>query len=117
MNNDELYKDIIKHSFGFSLAAIWDGLQYNYSCLCYTERVEIFLFVLNKSMENGILRFTDEGKFLEGSISEQVTKFKDSFPEKEEDMYEFYFGLDVQGNLWTPAGGIWICNDGDKIWA
>lgn len=116
MNDEMLYEDIIKDSFGFTIDTIWDDLQYNHSYFSYKERVEKFSYILEKAMGKGILKLANEGEFLEGSIKDQAKKFKNSFPDDEKNMDEYIFGLDVNQKFWTPVGGVWICNDGDEIW-
>ena len=116
MNDEELYNEFIEYNFGFSIGGIWDFVCDTYSEESYKERIARFSFTLNKAMDSGILKLADEGIFLEGSINEQVQRFKENFPEKEEEMYEFSFGLDVYGKLWAPGGGVWICENGKKIW-
>lgn len=116
MSNDDLYKDVIESSFGFSISSIWDDLKYNHSSFSYKERIEKFLFILNRAMESGILRLADDGNFLEGSIDEQVEKFRESFPEKEEYICEYIFGIDIYENIWIPGGAVWITAKGKEIW-
>lgn len=114
--DNRIYEEVIEDCFGYSLGAIWDYFEYNFLEDSYKERIDKFLFVLERSMTVGILKLADEGEFLDLSIQKQIDLFKRSFPEKEKDMCEFCFGLDVHGRLWAPGGGVWICSDGDKIW-
>ena len=74
MNDEMLYEDIIKYSFGFTIDAIWNDLQYNYSYFSYKERIEKFSYILKKAMEKEILKLAIDGEFLEGSIEDQIEK-------------------------------------------
>ncbi|WP_414502903.1 DUF596 domain-containing protein [Zymobacter sp. IVIA_5232.4 C2] len=117
MKSDESsYKEFIEYNFGFNIGSIWDYVCDDFQCFSYEERIEEFSNILEKAMKSGILKLANSGEFLEGSIDDQVKKFKESFPDKEEDLFEFFFGLDVDGNIWAPGGGVWICSDGDEIW-
>ena len=116
MNDNDLYDEFIEYNFGFSIGGIWDFVCDEYSERSYEERIDRFLFVLEKAMSSGILKLANKGVFLEGSIEEQVTKFKECFPDKEENINEYLFELNEQGDFWVPGGGVWVCEDGHEIW-
>ena len=114
--NDKSYEEFIEYNFGVNIGAIWDYVCDEYHTLSYEERIDEFSCILKKAMESGILRLANQGEFLEGAIKDQVEEFKKSFPDKEINIFEFFFGMDLDGNVWAPGGGVWICEDGDEVW-
>ena len=115
MSDDELYSDVIESCFGFSIDGIWEDLLYNHTYLMYKDRIEKFIFIIEKAMENGILKLAKDGVFLKGSIKDQVELFKKSFPKEESKISDIMFCLDSDNNFWTPGGGVWIRKDGTEI--
>ena len=109
-------EEVLEVSFGFDIDAIWYNLEGRRPDLSYHEKVETFCYILKIAMEKGILKIALKGVFLEGTPQEISDRFKSSFPTSEEKMSDDLFCLDSDDNFWTPGGGVWICEDGDKIW-
>ncbi|HDR1199829.1 TPA: DUF596 domain-containing protein, partial [Pasteurella multocida] len=67
-------------------------------------------------MHDGELKFAIRGKFLEGSIEEQIDLFRQAWPDHYDDK-ELEYDID---HLWwityAPAGAVWICEDGYEEW-
>ena len=116
IKNKRLYCNVIEKTFGMTLTVIWEELAYNYSCFSYKERIDRFCFILEKAMNNGILKLAKDGVFLKDSVEKQVCTFKKSFPEKEEYIDELTFCYDKDDNFWIPGGAVWVNCKGEEIW-
>ncbi|MFC3393737.1 DUF596 domain-containing protein [Brenneria rubrifaciens] len=66
-------------------------------------------------MDRGWLKLANHGVFLEGTIKEQIARFKDAFPKTEEEWKakhkEVWFFLDE-----CPGGAVWVLDDGYLDW-
>ncbi|MFC3393739.1 DUF596 domain-containing protein [Brenneria rubrifaciens] len=102
-----------------SLAAVWDVCCPNADIwnnkFPFEERKAFFFEFLQRLMEDGKVRLANHGIFLEGTIKEQIARFKDAFPKTEEEWKardeEIWF-LDDD----CPGGAVWVLDDGYLDW-
>lgn len=117
---DESIKEVIKFSYGLSLGSIWHNLRGRASAHeedDLKQCKEAFFYIAEQLITEGKLKLADSGRFLEGSITEQLQQFRDVWPEE---IDKTVMEKDID-NLWwlvaAPAGAVWIKDDGDEIWA
>ena len=117
MSIDFLYSAILRSSFGLSMGAIWQHLSVELSSLKASnkEKTDIFFEVLKRLMLEGHLRLALDGKYLSGSVSEQIDIIKLSWPScpAEDDLDGFGFWVLTA----APAGVVWVTPGGEEVWA
>ncbi|EON9239895.1 TPA: DUF596 domain-containing protein [Escherichia coli] len=72
------------------------------------EPVTIFEHLLKE----GRIKLAKHGKFLEGSVDEQVERFRRAFPKTEEEMEDGIWFFDES----CPGGAVWVLEDGSLEW-
>ncbi|WP_111858300.1 DUF596 domain-containing protein [Acinetobacter sp. CFCC 10889] len=102
-----------------ALNGLWSNIDSIYLFLSqygdltdFNFKKKVFFNVLEYSMNKHWLKLAKEGKFLSGSIDEQVSLFRDAFPKSEIDnmeqdpiFFEAWFFSDA-----CPAGAVWVYN-------
>jgi len=78
----------------------------------FSDRREIFLWVLERLLNDGKIKLAKHGKFLEGSIDEQVERFRKVFPQTEMEMEDGIWFFDEV----CPGGAVWVLSDGRLEW-
>lgn len=78
----------------------------------FEERKNIFLWVLTRLLKEGRIKLAKHGKFLEGSIEEQVERFRQVFPRTEAEMVDGIWFFDEI----CPGGAVWMLEDGSLEW-
>lgn len=115
MIDENTYVDIVTSSQGHYLDWVWTGVQSWFPDLAFERRAATFFYILDRLMREGRLRLAKHGKFLEGSIDEQIRRFRDAFPSSDEE-------VDMGGaGVWffteaCPGGAVWIFEDGTEVW-
>lgn len=121
---------LLRRSEGSSLVDLWLATHYDADeidiepHIGFHELRDAFLWALEAFLKEGRIRLHKNGVFLEGSVEEQVQKFRDAWPLSEHDAdrictkpgYEApyrHFGM----NVWwfmdvCPAGVAWRKADG-----
>lgn len=79
----------------------------------FEDKREIFLWVLARLLNEGRIKLAKHGEFLEGTVDQQVERFREMLPKTE---------AEVDGGLWffderCPAGVVWVLPDGSLEWA
>ena len=112
--SDDEYNELVDAAEGQTLDAV----------LCYSipesfspefgfsDRREIFLWVLERLLNDGRIKLAKHGKFLEGSIDEQVERFRKVFPQTEMEMEDGIWFFDEV----CPGGAVWVLSDGRLEW-
>ncbi len=77
----------------------------------YVSRVEVFFSVLERLLREKI-RLAKHGNFLEGSVDEQVERFRRAFPLTEPEMEDGIWFFDEA----CPGGAVWVLEDGSLEW-
>ena len=116
MNKEIVYREAIESCFGFSIDGIWDFLTEKFKKKSYDERKTIFIFILKKAMNSGILKLANNGKFLDGTVDQQLFDFEKSFPKNENDISDITLSISSNYEFWAPGGGVWIDDNGEEIW-
>lgn len=92
--------------------------------LCYSEpepcpedfsfstRREIFFWALERLLKEGRIKLAKHGQFLEGTVDEQVERFRQVFPKTEEEMEDGIWFFDEE----CPGGAVWVLKDGSLEW-
>ncbi|MFC3393738.1 DUF596 domain-containing protein [Brenneria rubrifaciens] len=116
--NNEIYQEMKVELEGLSFSGIWWSCvpeirpQDNYP---FQKRKIFFFELIQRLMEDGKIRLANHGIFLEGTIEEQIARFKDAFPKTEEEWKardeEIWF-LDDD----CPGGAVWVLDDGYLDW-
>ncbi len=63
-------------------------------------------------IRKGRIKLAKHGKFLEGSVDEQVERFRQAFPKTEEEMEDGIWFFDES----CPGGAVWVLEDGSLEW-
>ncbi|WP_175413709.1 DUF596 domain-containing protein [Brenneria rubrifaciens] len=119
MISEELYQERARALEGMSLAAVWDVCCPNADIwnnkFPFEERKAFFFEFLQRLMEDGKVRLAKHDKFLEGSIEEQIERYKQAFPKTEEEWKakneDVWFFLEE-----CPGGAVWVLDDGYLDW-
>lgn len=114
------YKTIVEFAETQALDGLWayitpdmlPSLYATYDNFSFLERKQIFFWFLDKLLRDGKLKLAKNGKFLSGSIDEQLQCFYTAFPETEEQLIDQFWFFD-EG---CPGGAVWILNDGTAEW-
>jgi len=106
---------ILRSAFGFSMAAVWQHLTIALSqARRYEARTEIFFCILERLLDEGHVKLAHDGKFLGGTIKEQIEVLRMAWPkfpgEDDLDGFGYWFLIDA------PAGLVWITDDGREAW-
>ena len=116
--DDEIYERTIEEIEGFAADALWLTTKWHYKELTYEERKQFFLSVMYRLMKEGRLKLAFQGKFLEGTIEEQVALYSERWPKNEADLAEFDFQFTqdhTTGKLidfWPLCGFVWFYENG-----
>ena len=122
---DNVMVNLLEAVEGSSADAMWSYIRENMqdiSTRSYEERKHYFLSVMYRLMKEGRLKLANKGKFLEGTIEEQVEQYSEQWPENESllDRFDFQFTADPDGNLvdfWPGGGFVWKYEDGSEEWS
>ena len=122
--DDKVLEDLLESVMGSSAYAMWlyvceDILTWDSP---YEERKQFFLSVMYRLMKEGRLKLAFQGKFLEGTIEEQVALYSERWPKNEADLMDFDFQLirdfTKEDTLifWPLCGFVWFYEDGFIEW-
>ncbi|MCE2859343.1 MAG: DUF596 domain-containing protein [Oxalobacteraceae bacterium] len=115
--SDKLYEVTFPKVTEGNLVDFWLATHYDEDnkdieeIINFSDRREIFLWVLERLLREGRVKLHKNGIFLKSSIEDQVELFKKSWPESEEasgyeDFYWWFFDPEC------PAGIAWRKDDG-----
>ena len=113
-----VYDELVEFSESMSTSALWGEVIYFLGEKSpYEERKQLFLSILYRLTQEGRIKLAFDGKFLEGTIEEQVQLYSDRWPKDERKLagFGFQFTEDKHGNLiefWPMCGFVWIYEDG-----
>ena len=116
--DDAIYERTIQEVEGSTADALWLTTKWHYKELTYEERKQFFLSVMYRLMKEGRLKLAFQGKFLEGTIEEQVALYSERWPKNEADLAEFDFQFTqdhTTGKLidfWPLCGFVWFYENG-----
>lgn len=117
INKDEFteYKLALE---GHSPSSVWyvtPPEKYSEENFTFSQRKEFYLSLLKMLMENGCIKLGKHGQFLEGTIEEQINRYRAAFPKTEEEWVrrneEIWFYEED-----CPGGIVWIGDDGSEDW-
>lgn len=82
------YKELADAAEGQTLDAIlcYSVPELHPAEFSFADRREIFFWALTRLLKEGRIKLAKHGKFLEGSVDEQVERFRQAFPKTEEEM-------------------------------
>ncbi|MGE0970614.1 DUF596 domain-containing protein [Klebsiella sp. WOUb02] len=83
--------------------------------MTYEERKSYFFELLGRFLDEGKIRIGKHGKFLDGSIDEQISRYKIAFPKTEDEWKK------KNEEIWfyeedCPGGIVWIHENGYEDW-
>lgn len=116
-NQDEyqLFRDELN---GGSIGTIWSAMRadnFDKIHLSFDEKKEYFFELLQKLLEEGIIKLANRSVFLDGTIEEQIARYKLAFPKTEAEWK-------ARGeDLWfyeedCPGGVVWVHDSGYLDW-
>lgn len=119
ITNDE-YEKRKEALEGASMVTIWENIHpaslAGKVTLSFDEEKELFFWFIERLMYEGKVKFGNSGEFWTGTIKEQVSKFRESFPNSPEEMecgaFNGYWFLSDA----CPAGLVWIHENGYQDW-
>lgn len=116
---NSLYEERAQALEGMSIAALWDvscpNDQIWNDSFSFEEKKIYFFSFLEKLMRDNKIMHGKHGKFLEGSIEDQIARYQLAFPKTEDDwkargediwFYEEY----------CPGGIVWVYESGYLDW-
>ena len=118
-NTDNIYSSVIESAYGLSIGAVWQHISVDCCEIAdnYLFRKKLFFDFLTRALAEGKIKLATKGRFLSGTISEQLNLFKMGWPEYPSDDEDDE--LDEYG-MWflvkAPAGLVWLTPDGEEIW-
>lgn len=113
----ESRKEILE---GLSFGNLWKNIHEDSVMgsivLSFDEEKEIFLWFVQRLLEDGRIKLASHDKYLQGSIEEQLKLLKERFPDNQEEMDNgafdgFWFLSDK-----CPCGIVWIHENGYEDW-
>ncbi|GJH43407.1 DUF596 domain-containing protein [Pasteurella canis] len=111
------YKRIVENNRGLTLIGMFSSFQVCFGDIRDKPEIkEMFLELMADLMKTGELKLATQGKFLEGSIEEQIDLFRQAWPDHYDDKELEY---DIDNTWWityAPAGAVWIWEDGYEEW-
>ena len=78
----------------------------------FSIRRKFFFWIFEHLLKEGRIKLAKHGKFLEGSVEEQVERFRQAFPKTEEEMEDGIWFFDES----CPGGAVWGLEDGSLEW-
>ena len=116
---DNVYDELYELSNGMTASALWgEVIFYLGENSPYEDRKQFFLSVMYRLMKEGRLKLAFQGKFLEGTIKEQLALYSERWPKNEADLAEFDFQFTqdhTTGKLidfWPLCGFVWFYENG-----
>ncbi|MDH2925000.1 hypothetical protein EV693_102229 [Nicoletella semolina] len=111
------YDKIMEGNKGLALGAIFGGFQNVFGEIQDNPEIkEMFLEFMGDLIRIGELKLARSGKFLEGTIEEQIDLFRQAWPKEYDDNDP---EKDIEMLWWSyaaPAGAVWIWEDGFEEW-
>ncbi|QHM73246.1 DUF596 domain-containing protein [Mixta intestinalis] len=110
MLTNEEYKEITGAAELQALDSLWaysipdNRSPENFS---FSERKEVFFYLLEKLLQEGRIRLAKNGVFLEGKLKEQVEMLRSRFPKNEIEMNDgawFFYDRCPGGAVWFLPG-------------
>ena len=117
---DNVYDELYELSNGMTASALWgEVIFYLGENSPYEDRKQFFLSVMYRLMKEGRLKLAFQGKFLEGTIKEQLALYSERWPKNEDDLDEVDFEFttnpenrDELLDFWPLCGFVWFYEDG-----
>ncbi|MDH2924994.1 hypothetical protein EV693_102223 [Nicoletella semolina] len=111
------YEKIMAGGKGLMLDALFAEFEEEFGAIRDNPEVkEMFLEFMGDLIRIGELKLASQGKFLEGTIEEQIDLFRQAWPEEYDDNDP---EKDIDHLWWligAPAGAVWIWEDGFEEW-
>ncbi|MGQ5798765.1 DUF596 domain-containing protein [Serratia sp. IR-2025] len=118
--SDSLYEERVYTLEGMAIDALWgvscpDEDIWN-DAFPFEEKKEYFFAFLQRLLQDRRIKLASRGKFLEGSVDEQIALYREKFPKNQEEM-----DADAFDGFWflteeCPGGIVWIHDSGYEDW-
>ncbi|EBR8158668.1 DUF596 domain-containing protein [Salmonella enterica subsp. enterica serovar Newport] len=109
------YKETAAASEMQALNGLWAYSIPDYvdnAAFSFDERKKLFFWLFERLLKEGRIKLAKHGKFLEGSVEEQVALFRQVFPHTEAEMEDGLWFFDES----CPGGAVWVLEDGSLEW-
>ncbi|MBW7984637.1 DUF596 domain-containing protein [Enterobacillus tribolii] len=110
MLNEDNFDDLCEALEGRNLQVGWWSTETFVNE--YDARTKYFFWLLERLLKEGRIRLAKHGKFLEGSVDEQLERFRQTFPKTEAEMEDGIWFFDEE----CPGGAVWVLEDGSLEW-
>lgn len=115
MLSDYEYREVWMAAETRPLTAIWSYSEPESSNgqITFSERKNYFFWLLERLLREDRIKLAKHGKFLEGTVDEQVERFRQAFPATEAEMEDGIWFFDEA----CPGGAVWVLEDGSLAWS
>ncbi|MDH2924998.1 hypothetical protein EV693_102227 [Nicoletella semolina] len=114
---DNQYSKLMTENKGFPLDAIFTGFEDEFGSVEDNPEIkEMFLEFIGDLIRIGELKLASQGKFLEGSIENQLDILRQAWPKEYDDNIPQKDIHHLWWSLIAPAGAVWIWEDGFEEW-
>lgn len=117
--SDDEYNMFAEELEGSSIGTVWSAMRadnFGKEELSYKEKCDYFFELMERLLREGKIKLASRGKYLEGSIDEQISLYRENFPlnqeEMEEDAFDSFWFLTEK----CPGGIVWIHDNGYEDW-
>lgn len=78
----------------------------------FIQQKTLFFWLFERLLKEGRIKLAKHGQFLDGSVDEQIERFRLAFPKTEEEMEDGTWFFDED----CPGGAVWVLEDGTLEW-
>ncbi|CNK13666.1 Uncharacterized protein conserved in bacteria [Yersinia mollaretii] len=108
----KLFQDELE---GGSIGTLWSAMRadnFGKDDLSFNDKKAYFFELLQRLMQDGKIKLAKHGVFLDGTIEEQIARYKAAFPDNEDKLvHGLWFTFDE-----SPGGIVWVHDNGDLDW-
>ncbi|WP_118987478.1 DUF596 domain-containing protein [Photorhabdus sp. CRCIA-P01] len=78
----------------------------------FEDRKKLFFWLFEHLLKERRIKLAKHGQFLEGTVDEQIERFRQAFPKTETEMEDGIWFFDEA----CPGGAVWVLEDGSFEW-
>ncbi len=116
MNQQSTFEGVKRTAWGLTMRSVWQHLGVEMSEVPNegASQYDLFFSVMERLLEEGSIKLAHDGKYLGGTIADQLKVLKDAWPaEPGEDDID---GIGLWFLAYAPAGIVWQNPDGTETW-
>ncbi|EBY8685145.1 DUF596 domain-containing protein [Salmonella enterica] len=110
MNIEHEFHELCDALKGRNLQVVWWATESFYHT--FSERKECFFLILSRLLNEKKIYLAKHGILLNGTVDEQIARFRQVFPKSEDEMEDGFWFFD-EG---CPGGAVWLLEDGSLEW-